>query len=352
MLASQTSRRTVIAAMLTLTLVGACGGSAGPSRDLHPATSPAPSASSSAVATATAAAATLQFTWPDGSEPAVTRSLTGIDEAYINPGAVIDHDGELHMFANVFTGWPGRVQVSHLVSSDGDTWSAGAEEPALTSDDVPFAQPGFDVSTGFVAEDGTWVLIFETVNIGRPWALGMATAPGPDGPWSVEPEPILAGTEGSYDDGGLAWPSVVETDDGYAMYYSTFTVPRQTVIARATSADGRTWTKDDAPVLEPEARWEGHALDRPRVVATEDGLVMVYSGADLTTRGVAFSDDGVAWKRHGDAPAITADAFPVDGKAWDAALIQRDGQLTYFLEIGAATGSVGTEIYRATAELP
>jgi hypothetical protein len=156
------------------------------------------------VATATAAAATVQFTWPDGSEPAVTRSLTGIDEAYINPGAVIDHDGQLHMYANVFTGWPGRVQVPHLVSSDGAAWELAAEKPVLTSDDVPFAEPGMDVSTGFVAEDGTWVLIFETVNYGRPWALGMATAPGPEGPWTVEPEPILAGADGSYDAGGLA----------------------------------------------------------------------------------------------------------------------------------------------------
>ena len=211
----------------------------------------------------------------------------------------------------------------------------------------------FDVSTGFVAEDGTWVLVFETDSNGSPWVLGMATAPGPDGPWTVAPEPILAGSPGSYDAGGLAWPSVVATEDGYAMYYSTFaTAPRDKVIARATSPDGRTWTKDAAPVLEPEAQWEGRGVDRPRVVATDNGLVMVYSGALLTSRGVAFSDKGVAWRRDGDAPAITDDALPVDGGAWDAALIQRDGQLTYFLEIGVATQAVGTEIYRATAPLP
>ena len=345
MLASRTSRRTAIAAILTLGFGSACGGSANPSPAASaPAASAAPSAS--------AAAATVEFSWPDGSEPAVTRALTGIDEAYINPGAVIDHEGEMHMFANVFTEWPGDVQMPHLVSTDGVAWSAAAEQPALTSDDVPFAEPGADVSTGFVAEDGTWVLVFETVSNGSPWVLGMATAPGPDGPWTVAPEPILAGSPGSYDAGGLAWPSVVATDDGYAMYYSTFaTAPRDTVIARATSTDGRTWTKDAAPVLEPEARWEGRGLDRPRVVATDDGLVMVYSGALLTSRGVAFSDDGVAWRRDGDVPAITDDDFPVAGGAWDAALIERDGLLTYFLEIGVARQAVGTEIYRATAPL-
>jgi hypothetical protein len=78
---------------------------------------------------------------------------------------------------------------------------------------------------------------------------------------------------------------------------------------------------------------------------------MVYSGALLTSRGVAFSGDGVTWRRDGDAPAITDDDFPVDGGAWDAALIHRDGELTYYLEIGFATAS-GTQVYRATAQLP
>jgi hypothetical protein len=60
----------------------------------------------------------------------------------------------------------------------------------------------------------------------------------------------------------------------------------------------------------------------------------------------------VTWVRDGETPAITDDDFPVDGHAWDAALTYRDGVLTYYLEIGIATQAVGTEVYRATAELP
>jgi predicted GH43/DUF377 family glycosyl hydrolase len=296
----------------------------------------------------------VTFGWPDGETPAVTREMTGLDEAYINPGAVIDDDGELHMFANVFTAWPGEVLVSHLVSTDGAAWSLAAEEPVLTSEEVPYARPGADVSTGFVAADGTWVLVFETVNAASPWEIGLATAPGPDGPWTIEPEPVLTpGPAGAFDAGGLAWPSVVATDDGFAMYYSTYATDRRAgVIARATSTDGRAWTKDPEPVLVPEAAWQGRGLDRPRVVRTDDGYVMVYAGAVLTDRGVAFSDDGVSWTRDGDAPAITDDDFPVTGRAWDAALVNRDGELVYYLEIGVATQALGTEIYRATAPLP
>jgi predicted GH43/DUF377 family glycosyl hydrolase len=341
----------LLAAGGALIALAGCGGVSRPSsapgsavRLTEPPASGSPNASPTPPET--------QFIW-DGKEPAVSRAMTGVDEAYINPGAVIDDSGTLHMYANMFTEWPGRVQIVHLRSADGAAWELAQEDPVLESDDVPLARPGFDVSTGFIAPDGTWVLVFETVSVAQPWEIGVATGPGPDGPWSVVPEPVLSGTEGSWDAGGMAWPSVVPTDDGFAMYYSTYTGNRrQTVIARAMSTDGLTWTKDQGPVLEPAEAWEGIGIDRPRVVRVDDGYVMVYAGIDLTDRGVAFSTDGVTWERDGEVPAITMEGYPVDGRSWDAALIQRDGVLQYYLEIGTATASTGTEIYRATAPLP
>ena len=347
------SLRTIAAIVAAASLVMACASpsasipvvpSGSPSMAPRPSATPAPSEP---------AAPSIKFAWPDGDRPTVTRALTGIAEAYINPGAVIDDGERLHMFANVFTNWPGLVQVSHLVSDDGAEWSLAAEGPVLTSEDVPFARPGVDVSTGFIAPDGRWVLVFETVNGASPWEIGLATAPGPDGPWSIGSEPVLAGSAGDYDAGGLAWPSVVPTADGFAMYYSTFETDRRAgVIARATSVDGLAWTKDPEPVLSPETTWEGRGLDRPRVAPIPDGFVMVYTGARLDHRGTAFSTDGVTWVRDGETAAITDADFPVDGHAWDAALTYRDGVLTYFLEIGIATQAIGTEVYRATAELP
>lgn len=330
-------------------LVG-CTSPAAPSPSAPPSTSAAPSASQAA----DRSGSSLVFEWPDGEAPVVTRELTGIERNFINPGAVIDHEGTLHMFANVFSAWPGEVQVPHLTSSDGVSWELAAEEPIMTSADVPYASPGHDVSTGFVTSDGTWVLVLQSVNSTEPWEIGLATAPGPDGPWTIAPEPVLtAGAEGSADAAGLAWPSVVATDDGYAMYYTARTGGlRGGTVAMATSSDGLTWAKSDEPVLTAEAEWEGLILDRPRVARTPDGFVMLYAGGTLTDRGVAWSDDGVTWTRDGDAPAITAEDFPVPGQAWDAALVHRDGELTYYLEIGFGTRAAGTEVYRATAQLP
>ena len=334
----------------------ACSGApaatgAGPSAS---ASSPATGASASDMASPSPVAPSTTFVF-GRNDPVVTRSLTGIDESYMNPGAVIEHEGTLHMFANVFTSWPGHMVVPHLTSADGLAWTLAASEPALTSDDIPFADPGMDVSTGFIREDGAWVLIFETVDIVDPWVLGMATAPGPDGPWTVRPEPILEpGPEGSFDAGGLSWPSVISTTAGFAMYYTAVDRPRgPTVIALATSPDGVAWTKHPTPVLEAAMRWEARKVDRPRVAVTPGGIAMVYAGGRLTDRGLAWSDDGIAWRRDGERPVITKDDFPVPGQAWDAALHVRGDELLYYLEIGVAAGAnASTDVYLATAEVP
>ncbi len=155
------------------------------------------------------------------------------------------------------------------------------------------------------------------------------------------------------DAGGLSWPSVARVDGTYHLYYTAQQVQRgDGVIAMATSEDGETWTKADEPVLVAARDWEDESLDRPRVAVTPAGLAMVYSGRDLTTRGVAYSADGVAWERDGDLPVITMDDFPATGRSWDAALLYREGMLHYILEIGPGTSSGGTELYLASAPLP
>lgn len=315
-----------------------------------PSVSPAPS-TPSASPSASAVAPSVSFAFEEA--PVVTRELTGVDERYINPGAVIDDDGTLHMFANLFTNWPGRVSVVHLRSTDDVEWALAEPDPVLTRDDVPFARTGIDVSTGFIDASGQWVLIFETVENSVPWVLGRATAPGPDGPWTVDPAPILeAGSAGEWDAGGLSWPSVVATDGGFAMYYTGLDRPRGTgAIGLATSTDGAVWTKHEGPVLTGEATWELRRLDRPRVAITPRGLVMVYAGGQLTDRGIAWSDDGVTWRRDGEAPVIEQAGYPAIGQAWDAALLSRDGRLLYYLEIGI-TSEAGTQVYLATASIP
>lgn len=337
------SRPPMPAIVLAVLLLTACSG---------PPTSQRADPSVSASEAAAMPSLTFAFA---GETPVVTRQLAGHDERWMNPGAIIEHEGQLHMFANVFSQWPGQVAFPHLVSPDGASWTRAKSSPAFTSADIPYVDNGADVSAGYVAADGTWVLVFETVELSDPWVLGRATAPGPDGPWTVDPEPILKpGPSGSWDSGGLQWPSVIQTDDGYLMYFTAIEgLGGRGSIGLATSPDGQTWTKHDEPVLSAELDWERGQVDRPRVAVTPRGLAMIYAGGRLTDRGLAWSEDGVAWQRDGELPVITRETFPISGNAWDAALVYRDGALSYYLEIGSASGgSARTDVYLATAPLP
>ncbi|NJD29365.1 MAG: hypothetical protein FIA92_13845 [Chloroflexi bacterium] len=330
--------------------IAACGTTASPSPSPPPPTA-APTATPTAEPTDTAPPPVSQR-FEFGAEAVVDPALAGFEaEKYINPGAVIEVDGTLHMFANTFSQWPGRVRVPHLTSDDGVTWTRDEATAALDSEDFEMADPGIDVSTGYLDDDGTWVLIFETVSSTSPWQVWRMTAAAPGGPWTVDEEPIVpVGPDGAFDSAGVTWPSVVRVGDQWALYDTGLSGSgRGTgVIGVAFSDDGITWTKDEAPVLEATESWEFSALDRPRVASTPSGLVMVYSGLDLKTRGLATSTDGRTWTKL-PGPNIELSDFPLTGGAWDAALLHRNGELEYFLEIG---NQPGTKIFRATLEWP
>lgn len=313
-----------------------------------PAATATPPAGSAPAATPTAApAVTRRFEF--GADVVVDTELTATNDLYINPGAVIEADGVLHMFPNSFSTWPAKVKVPHLTSEDGVEWTLDGAGLAIDAADVAVANPGIDVSTGFVADDGTWVLVFETVANSKPWELYRATAPGPDGPWTAQDGAILTPTAGSFDAGGVQWPSVVKVGDRWAMYYAGFDQPQSGTgsIGVAWSDDGLAWEKQAEPVLVASEKWEGRSLDRPRVVAVPDGFVMLYTGRDLTDRGLATSPDGITWTKV-PGPNIEQQDFPVKQRAWDSALIYRGGQLEYWLEIGFEK----TSIYRATLTWP
>jgi hypothetical protein len=331
------------------TVMAACSPGAGPA-SAPPGSQAAPSTAPTGPATATPApAVTRRFVFD--AAPVVDTELLGTNDLYVNPGALIEADGVLHLFPNSFSTWPAKVKVPHLTSTDGVEWTLDAAAGiVLDGADIALAKPGIDVSTGFLADDGTWVLIFGTVSPSAPWQLYRATAPEPKGPWTIDDEPIVTGgAAGSFDTGGVQWPWVARVGDRWALYYAGFDVPQggSGAIGVAWSDDGVTWEKQAEPVLVPSERWEGRSLDRPRVAATPDGLVMVYAGRDLTDRGLATSTDGTTWTRV-PGPSIEQADFPIRARAWDSAITYRNGMLEYFLEIGFET----TRVYRATLDWP
>jgi predicted GH43/DUF377 family glycosyl hydrolase len=155
--------------------------------------------------------------------------------------------------------------------------------------------------------DGNW----NAPALGGPNSvIGRATAPAPEGPWTIDAEPVLRGS--GWASGGVDLPSVIKTEEGYLMIFSgSGSAPEDSAIGAATSPDGITWTMQPEPVLVPAEdsdAWDGRIVGIGNVVSTPQGYVMAYAGIGRNTRsndyGLAFSEDGFTWRRYHDNPVL------------------------------------------------
>ena len=282
---------------------------------------------------------------------------------WMNPGGVVWHEGLFHMFINAFHSWPGEISIGHFVSSDGVVWEPAQDEPLFTSRDIGYltSTQGADVSSAVVLPDGNWALYIHTVSRSGRAGIGMATAPAPEGPWVFSEEEILSPGQGNeWDNNQLRWPNVVEAEDGYLMFYTGANASGGLAIGVATSEDGFVWTKYDNPQTSEEVYaesdpvivggegWEGSMADRPRAQYTPDGWVMIYTGAELNSRGLAFSSDGMHWEPFTGNPIIAKEDFQDWGEnTWDTNLLYHDGAYYYYMEVGSLSN---TQIFLATFE--
>lgn len=339
--------------LLISILITACAGAALPP-------SPTPLPTSTVVPTPTPRpilfeAPNFIFQGIDPSVPIVTNNPSPeIRNLYINPGAVIFHEEKFHMLFNSFTGWPGVIKVGYMTSDDGYGWQMVQDAPVFTTDQVPFGDGKADVSSVIVMDDGTWVMYFHTISGGE---IGRATAASPLGPWAVDADPLLKPTPEAWDRYGLGWPSVVRDGSEYRMYYGAQTKEGY-AIGFAASTDGIRWTKYDNPettdklysesdpILLTGAEWEYNKVDRPRVVLSPDGWVMIYQGGSIEMRGLAISNDGIHWEKYSANPIFDKDAFPIpNAKTWDTNLLYHDGTYYYFMELGTLSA---TNLYLTT----
>lgn len=288
--------------------------------------------------------------------------LHGDDGRFTDPGAVIAHDGRFHMLRNRFAEFPGAVEIYYHTSEDGIEWEQVGTEPIISPDDVPYDVIGAYASSVHIEEDDTWVLYLytypdEETGLGQGGSIVRATADFPDAEWRFEPEPVLTpGDTDDWDGFRVTAPSVVKRDDGYIMLYEGIADDfGDRFIGLATSDDGLTWEKHGEPVLTPELNWERDHTHQPRVVDTENGLVMLYrtylGRQTLISLGLATSEDGITWERLTvDAPLLTQGPATNRQPIWYTAIAYQDGLFAIPLELGATRG--GTHIHAATFVLP
>ena len=266
-------------------------------------------------------------------DPIVAHGAGGAwDDPYTDPGAVFYYGGQFHMFRNGFQAWPAAVQWGYVTSPDGTTWTKQGDQPVFGTAQVPYAGVAALASSGLVQADGTWVLYFYTYGDGGVttgnWAIGRATAPGPTGPWTADPAPVLQPDPSEPGIPKLSSPSVIQTPDGYVMYFDGGEPTGVTQIGRATSKDGIHWSKyndpatggpfaDSDPVFSASsdaAAWDRLAVDHPRVVQAPQGWVMLYRATQRTAGsqglGYAVSTDGLRWQRASTSAALTWRLIP------------------------------------------
>lgn len=130
---------------------------------------------------------------------------------------------------------------------------------------------------------------------------------------------VLVGPESGSFAGGISAPTV-DVDEATGLYSLYFESQQATaaegcsgswLIGRATSTDGRSWTLDEVPILEPDASDPGSntwcSVSQPAVVYDGTTWHLFYSGATAdsglnlaTGIGYATSSDGVGFTRVAD----------------------------------------------------
>ncbi len=316
-----------------------------------------------------ATAVDLNFTQAS-TEPVISRNSEPSNR--LDPGAMIYHDDQFHMFINRFDSFPGAVEIGYATSADGLTWNEHDGEPLLTTESVPFADVAVVASDVIIEPDGTWVLYFHTWQTSSlangEGVIGRATAPNPLGPWTVDPAPVLqmADSADAWDGGQVSIPDVVQTEDGYHMYYTGASPSGLMQIGLATSADGINWHKYDDPNTTDAAyaesdpvvangqsgAWDANAAFTGRVVPTNNGWLMLYKNLGIPTKmGLATSKDGVRWEKTTESPIFDA-SIVADGTAMAlVALVNHNDMLYLYTEHYTDSPRI-TDIYLLTAEAP
>lgn len=186
--------------------------------------------------------------------------------------------------------------------------------------------------------DGTWLLYGGARRAGSDAPIvWRATAPGPEGPWTMHPEPVLEPSGDGWDSAITDHPSVLRTDDGYLMAYggASGARPNRNRIGFARSSDGVTWARvpaelagaDDGDALGPVAcGLDARTMFEPELARTDDGLRLHFGAMveDDMFIGAAHSTDGRTWSCAADGALLAPADFGGPGIGLHSYVFVRD----------------------------
>lgn len=276
---------------------------------------------------------------PPATEPsiAVDHEVLGVD--YLLPGASVVHDGTAHLWVVAFDA-DDAPAILHFAGTEVGAWEADATPVVINDDDLGLDVNGPIPSSVLVEADGTWTMYGGGRRPGDDPVIWRATAPAPNGPWTLHPAPVLEPSTVGWDDEIVDHPSVVATEDGYLMTYggASGAAPNRSRIGAAVSADGIAWERvpiaapdaDDEHGLGPSACGiEARTMFEPELVDTSAGYrlhfgAMLTEPRDTMVIGELASDDGISWRCAIDGPLLEPDVV-VEGASVHSYLAVRGG---------------------------
>ena len=283
-------------------------------------------------------------------------------------GFVQDADGVFHTYRTSLATAPGETSLDHFTSADGITWEqqgVGLDPTQVVGDEIA----SVFINSVMILDDGTWAIwVSDFAGIDAPGFIRRATGPGPEGPWTFDPEPAISpGPAGAWDGISVGAASVHRLGDTWHLWYGGIESRRRFDIGYATSDDGITWTKYDDPAtterrLDPsdpitigEQEWRPGQLSAHTVIRHQDQWLMIYNGLDSAReRGMAVSDDGVTWRPASGNPMYnTDDIAPEAGRVLGGIALLPDGGENEFMILVGSGSPQATRAYagRATIDI-
>ncbi len=179
--------------------------------------------------------------------------------------------------------------------------------------------------------------------------------------WERGERPVLA-PRAPWEKRSVCYPAVLydERRACFRMWYSAGEAFLPDAIGYAESADGARWTRCETnPVFAgtPERYCESVKVLAAHAVQTQAGICLFYNGFDGDGRRsacLAFSEDGLAFRRHPDNPVVTGS----DG-TWDfnavhkaCALQEADGWKMWYAAQNYRNTEIGLAVHPGTALFP
>lgn len=261
-------------------------------------------------------------TWDTyNSNPVLAAGTAGSwDESGVSSPAVIKESP----YAMWYTGWDSSSyeSIGYATSHNGLDLTKHPNNPVLSSGAPGSWDDNGVYNPHVIKGEGTYKMWYTGYSsTDTVFQIGYATSS--DGIiWTKDSNnPVLsAGTSGTWDADGVGAATVIKDGTTYKMWYEGSDVQRWLRIGYATSPDGINWTKDPNNPVISEGDWESFnewGVAAPSVVKDGATYHMLFIGIDannLYSIGHAYSPDGSNWTESPDNPHFSRGY----GDVWDS----------------------------------